>query len=225
MNRVARAMATRRAVDGVIQFLYGTDLTAEDYVKRQAWWDASPPECPYHPQGGCGLVPHGTYGRKFPTGTRVRRFLCPGSGRTVSMLPRCLAAHWSGTLAEVERVVREAGQAQSLEAAANRLRTDRVSLASALRWVRRRVQAVRAFLTVMRTICPERFGQLEPSLEAFGATLDSTAVLPRLRVVAEQRLGSLPAPVGFFRQWRKAGIPGPAHAPHAQGLDPPPPTA
>ena len=53
--------------------------------------------------------------------------------------------------------MREAGQAQSLEAAANRLRTDRVSLASALRWVRRRVQAVRALLTVMRTICPERF--------------------------------------------------------------------
>ena len=222
---MARANFTRRAVDGAIQFLYSTDLTAEDYVKRKAWLDASPPACPYHPQGGCQLVPHGTYGRKFPSGTRVRRFLCPRSGQTVSLLPHCLAAHWPGTLAAVEQVVRAAGQAPSLEAAANRLRTDRVSLASALRWVRRRVQAVQALLTALRTLFPERFGPLEPSLEAFGTALGSEAVLLSLRAVAEQRLGSLPAPAGFFRQWNTAGIPGPAHLPHANGLDPPPPTA
>ena len=81
-----------------IQFLYDTDLTAEDYVERKAWWDASPPaECPYHPQGGCSLVSHGTYGRRFPHGARVRRFLCRPSGQTLSLLPKCLAAHWSGT--------------------------------------------------------------------------------------------------------------------------------
>ena len=85
-------------MDGAIQIRYGTDLTVEDYVKRKAWWDASPPDCPYHPQGGCRLVPHGTYGRKQPDGVRVRRFLCRRSGRTVSLLPDCLAAHWSGRL-------------------------------------------------------------------------------------------------------------------------------
>jgi hypothetical protein len=57
------------------------------------------------------LVPHGTYGRKFPAGVRVRRYLCPQSGQTVSLLPKCLAAHWSGTLAEIEGAVREAGRA------------------------------------------------------------------------------------------------------------------
>ena len=57
-----------------IQFLYNIDLTAEDYVKRKASWDASAPACPYHPQGGCELVPHGTYAHKFPAGMRVRRF-------------------------------------------------------------------------------------------------------------------------------------------------------
>ena len=36
LNRVARAMPTRRAVDGVIQIRYNTDLTVEDYVSRQA---------------------------------------------------------------------------------------------------------------------------------------------------------------------------------------------
>ena len=33
---VARAKSTRRAVDGVIQIRYGTDLTGEDYVTRKA---------------------------------------------------------------------------------------------------------------------------------------------------------------------------------------------
>ena len=131
---VARATSTRRAVDGAIQIRYGTDLTVEDYVKRKAWWDASPPACPYHPRGGCRLVPHGTYGRKQPDGVRVRRFLCPRSCRTVSLLPDCLAAHLSGTLAEVEEVVREAARAPSLEAAANRLRTDRVSGVGLFPW-------------------------------------------------------------------------------------------
>ena len=191
----------RRAVDGTIQLRYNTDLTVEDYVSQQAWWDASAPACPYHPQGGCRLVSHGTYGRKQPEGVRVRRFLCRRSGRTVSLLPDCLAAHWSGTLGEVERVVREAARARSLEEAANRLRTDWVSLASALRWVGRRVRAVRAVLTALCTLCPERCGGLEP------------------------RLGALPAPVGFLRQWNGAGCGGPAHAPHAQGLDPPPAVA
>ena len=208
-------------MDGAIQIRYGTDLTVEDYVTQKAWWDASPPDCPYHRQGGCRLVPHGTYGRKQPDGVRVRRFLCPRSGRTVSLLPDCLAAHWSGTLAEVEAVVREAARASSLEEAANRLRTDRVSLASALRWVRRRVLAVQALLTALCTLYPERFGALEPRLEDFSRALDSQAVLPCLRAIAEQRLGALPAPAGFFRPWNGAGLAGPARLPHANGLDPP----
>ena len=222
---VARAKSTRRAVDGAIQIRYGTDLTVEDYVKRKAWWDASPPACPYHPRGGCRLVPHGTYGRKQPDGVRVRRFRCPRTGRTVSLLPDCLAAHWPGTLAEVEEVVRAAARAPSLEEAANRLRTDRVSLASAQRWVRRRVQAVRALLTALCTLYPERFGGLEPRLEAFSGALDSRAVLPCLRAIAEERLGALPAPAGFFRPWNGAGLAGPARVPHANGLDPPPTAA
>lgn len=218
-------MHTRRAVDGAIQIRYDTDLTVEDYVTQKAWWDASPPACPYHRQGGCRLAPHGSYARKQPDGVRVRRFLCRRSGRTVSLLPDCLAAHWSGTLAEVEQVVREAARAASLEEAANRLRTDRVSLASALRWVRRRVQAVQALLTVLRTLYPERFGDLEPRLEDFSGALDSQAVLSGLRAIAEQRLGALPAPAGFFRRWNRAGLAAPARLQHANGLDPPPAAA
>ena len=119
----------------------------------------------------------------------------------------------------------EAARAASLEEAADRLRTDRVSLASALRWVRRRVLAVQALLTALCTLYPERFGGLEPRLETFSGALDSQAVLPCLRAIAEPRLGALPAPAGFFRPWNGAGLARPARLPHANGLDPPPAAA
>ena len=51
-------------------------------------------------------MPHGSYARKFPDGARVRRFRGPHAGRTVSLLPTCLAPHWSAELVEVERAVR-----------------------------------------------------------------------------------------------------------------------
>ena len=90
-------MPTRRAVDGVIQIRYNTDLTVEDYVSHQAWWNARPPGCPFHKQGGCQLRPHGSYARKVPAGVRVRRFRCP-QGRQVEPenvekdLPRLVGA-------------------------------------------------------------------------------------------------------------------------------------
>ena len=97
---------------------------AEDYVKRKAWWDASAPACQYHPPGGCELVPHGSYARKFPDGARVRRFRRPQAGRTVSLLPTSLAAHWSTELVEVERAVRK----EAAERVRKRLRQDYVGL-------------------------------------------------------------------------------------------------
>ncbi len=87
IGRVARTIQARRAAGGEVQARYKTELSAEDYVSSKAWWHANPPSCPFHPAGGCTLVPHGSYGRKTPAGTRVRRFLCKASGRTVSMLP------------------------------------------------------------------------------------------------------------------------------------------
>ena len=128
IGRVARTIRARRAAGGEVQARYKTELSAEDYVTSKAWWNANPPSCPFHPAGGCTLVPHGSYGRKTPAGTRVRRFLCKASGRTVSMLPDCLAAHLCGKLEEVERVVRAAEQATSRECAANTLRTDAIKL-------------------------------------------------------------------------------------------------
>ena len=76
-----------RAVGGVFQIRYTTDPTVEDDASRKAWCGASPPPCPYHRQGGCLLVPHGTYTSKMPEGVRVRRFPCPKVRRTVNLLP------------------------------------------------------------------------------------------------------------------------------------------
>lgn len=207
-------------MDGIFQVRYNTGLTVEDYVSRQAWWDASPPDCPYHRRGGCRLAPHGSYARKTPAGVRVRRFLCPQTRRTVSLLPDGLAAHLPGTLAEVERVVRTVGRAGSVERAADQLRSDPVTLPTAMRWVRLRVRCVQAFLATCITLYPERFGQLEPSLEAFGAAFGSEAVLETLRAVTADRLASLPAPVGFLR--RNCAPPAKlSRRQHANGLDPP----
>ena len=212
-------------MDGSIQIRYGTDLTVEDYITRKAWWDASPPPCRFHPQGGCRLVPHGTYARKSPDGVRVRRFRCPRTGRTVSLLPDCLAAHHSGTLAEFERAAREAEQAGRREAAANTLRTDAIELAGAVRWVTHRARLVQLVLTLLRTLRPDRFGSLEPSLDAFGTALGSELVLVRLRGVGEAQLAALPAPLGFRRERIPAGIPARPRLQQATGLDPPPQAA
>lgn len=45
-REVARAISSRRAVDGAIQIRYGTDLIVDDRGTQKAWWDASPPDCP-----------------------------------------------------------------------------------------------------------------------------------------------------------------------------------
>ena len=61
-------IAVRRAVDGSVQLLYKTDLSAEEFISTQAWRDAKLSCCPIHPDGGCRFARHGSYGRKTPSG-------------------------------------------------------------------------------------------------------------------------------------------------------------
>ena len=224
-NSVARAIITRRAVDGAFQVRYNTDLTVGDYISRQAWWDASPPACPFHRQGSCQLRPHGSYARKVPAGVRVRRFRCSQSGQTVSLLPDCLAARLPGTLAEVERVVREAVRPGFPRGGWKRLHpSSYLGTAGGRRWVRRRVERVRLCLALLTTLLPDRYGRLEPTVETFGTALGTTAVLVTLRSVAAAELALLPAPVGFSR--RMAVVkPAPQRVQHATGRSPPAPPA
>lgn len=209
---------SRRAGLWPVQLRYACELTGAQYVSQQAWELASLPRCPLHPSGGCGFARHGTYTRVSPPGTQVARWYCRSGHRTFSLLPDCLAARLSGTLAEVEAVVLAAEQAPSLEVAARELRPD-VDLPGILRWTRRRVQAVRAALQTLKGLLPEQF-PCAPTLLAFAACLGVSEVLLALRAIGEPFLQELSAPLGFRPRRTPGGQRGRVPQ-HNAGPDPP----
>ena len=202
-----------------VQLRYQTGLTGEHYVSRQAWREASLACCPVHPRGGCGFARHGSYPRVRPAGARVARWYCPTAHQTFSLLPDCLAARLSGTLAELEAVVLTVERARSLEGALAVLRTD-IEWPGALRWVRRRVQRVHAALSALRGVLPEPLGGCAPRIEALQVHLQAAPVLPLLRALAASVLHELPAPFGL-RPWRERGGEPPRRRQHDAGPDPP----
>lgn len=202
-----------------MQLRFATGLTSEEYVSREAWREATLPRCPLHPSGGCGFARHGTYERVRPRGIRVARWYCKRGHRTFSLLPDCLSARLSGTLAELEVVLVAVEQAPSLEAAADRLRPD-IELPGAIRWTRRRVQGVRAALTTLRGLIPERFAACPATVGAFRARLGVEPVLARVRAIAAAHLGALPAPLGLRPRRRQGGE---AHRRRQQRTGPDPP--
>jgi hypothetical protein len=202
-----------------VQLRFECPLTGAEYVSQQAWLNASLPRCPLHPHGGCRLARHGTYERVSPPGTRVARWYCPEGHCTFSLLPDCFAARRSGTLTEVEAVVRAAEQAPSLETLCREQRLD-IELPGALRWVRRRVQDVHAALAALKGLLGEPLLRVEPTVTAFAAHLEVEAVLVVLRGIAAPWLGALPAPLGFAP--RASGArPAPTRSQHRAGPDPP----
>ena len=92
---------------------------------------------------------------------------------------------------------------------------------AAHQWVLRRLRRVRECLELLRTLEPDRYGAVEPTLEAFGVALGTVAVLVRLRTVEAARLDKLPAPVGFRAARNQAAGAAPAKKQHKTGLDPP----
>lgn len=180
-----------------VQLRFETGLTGAEYVTREAWREARLSRCPLHPRGGCGFARHGTYERKRPAGTLIARWYCPQGHRTFSLLPDHLAARFPGTLSEIERVVATVEQASSLEAAADTLRSDPVTLPSAVRWVRRRVAPVRALLTIVVGLFPRWLLGCVPTIDALRARLSCTQVLMLLREHAQVHLQSLARPLGF----------------------------
>ena len=202
-----------------MQLRFPTDVTGEEYVSRELWSEATLSCCPLHPEGGCGFARHGTYRRVSPPGTRVTRWYCPDGHCTFSLLPDCLAARLSGTLAEVESVVRHVEQAESLEAACADLRLD-IELPGVLRWVRRRVAAVQASLIVLKGLLPEYFSACEPTLGAFARCLDVDDVLVTLRQIAADFLHQLRSPLGFVPRRKPEGGRDRSRQ-HRAGADPP----
>lgn len=149
--------------------------------------------CPFHPEGGCGLVGHGTYPRKFPEYFLVPRWYCPKARRSISLLADFFASRLPGTLDEVEQAVNMAEGYASQEKAAEALRPD-VSLPSALRWLRRRIKCVKELLTILVGLL---VSECAPDLESFRLKFGTDRVLTSLREIVEAHLPSLPPIVGF----------------------------
>jgi hypothetical protein len=132
-----------------------------------------------------------------PPGTRIARWYCPKGHCTFSLLPDHLAARFPGTLADIEAVVAAVEVAPSLEAAANALRTDDVTLATALRWIRRRTRLVRITLITVISLLPEVFLGTAPTIASFRRRLAGDSVLMALRDTTALHLAGLSRPLGF----------------------------
>ena len=184
-----------------MQILLDWQLADEAYVSERAWETATLAACPFHPEGGCGLERLGSYRRVEPPGVRVARWWCPVAGASVSLLPSFLAARLSGTLDDVEDVVARVEAAGSVASVVDAIRPaeaeDAVSLASALRWIRRRVKAIAAALLAIATLLPDRFVGVERTISALRETLGCERVLVTLRGVAAAHVRALPTPLGF----------------------------
>lgn len=188
-----------------VQLRYETGLTGAEYVTREAWRLARLARCPLHPRGGCGFARHGSYERMSPPGTHIARWYCPQGHRTFSLLPDHLAARFPGTLSEIEQVVATVEQASSLEAAADLLRRDAVTLPSAVRWVRRRVGPVRALLTILVGLLPDLLLGCAPTIGALRMRLSCAQVLMGLRERGQMHLQALARPLGFHHPWYAGG--------------------
>ena len=202
-----------------MQLRFKTTLSCRDYVKERAWRDAALECCPLHPDGDCSFARHGTYERVEPPGTRIPRWYCPEGHCTFSLLADCFASRLPGSLSDLERVVSGVEQATSLEAAADGLRTDDVSLPGAIRWTRRRVQQVHAVLAMLLALIPECFCGCQPTVTALRQGLGIEWVLPWVRDMAAVDLGVLPSPVGFASPRLTANHGGQIQ--HDKGPDPP----
>jgi hypothetical protein len=202
-----------------VQLRFTSGLSSAEYVTGEGWRLASLAHCPVHPWGGCGFARHGTYTRVSPTGTLIARWYCPTGRCTFSLLPDHLAARFPGTLPEIEQVVAAVEQAPSLEAAADGLRPDDISLPSAVRWTRRRVHLVHTLLAILVGVLPQLLLGCAPTLHAFRIRLGCEQVLVQLRETAQLHLHELPRPVGF-RLPPSAG--GNRTCQQHKGPDPPP---
>lgn len=203
-----------------VQLRFDTGLAGAEYVNRELWRSATLSCCPLHPRGGCGFSRHGSYERKSPPGTRIARWYCRQGHCTFSLLPDHLAARFPGTLAEVEEVVVAAEQAGSLEACAHTLRPEPISLPGALRWLRRRLAAVRTLVPIAVALVPQLLQGCATTIAALRARLGVPVVLTRLRVALAEHLLALASPLGF-RPRRRSGGTASGELQQHMGPDPP----
>jgi hypothetical protein len=172
-----------------VQIPLRTSSSADAYIRNREWREARLSGCPLHPSGGCSFARHGSYARVTPRGLRIARWYCPEGRRTFSLLPDFLAARLPGLLASIEDSITMASSAKSMEAAADALRGPDVTLAGAVRWLRRRIRSVR---TALAHVTPET---------AIGDLDKGCLLLGLRRSLSPQILNSIPAPLGFQPAW------------------------
>jgi len=167
------------------------------------------------------LQRHGVYMRKVPAVAYVTRYWCPEQHVSFGLLPDFYASRLPGTLDMLEEAAAKAESAPSLEKAADELRPadapDAVTLGAALVWLRLRVLLVRAMLTTVKGLMPERFADEPPRVSAFRRRLGTLRVLVALRAICEPYLHRLCAPLGLVprpvrvlsRRYARTQSPGP----------------
>ena len=187
-----------------MQVLWKT--TSDRYIADRAWIGATLQACPFHPEGGCGVVGHGSYPRVSPPGMRIPRFLCPVAKRTISLLPEFMACKLTGTLAELEEAVTVAEEARTQADAIRVLRPDdvvsSVVLSSAKRWLRRRRRWVEKTLKAAVTLLALDI-RTPLTLAKIREHLAIDAVLLGLRRKMARQIQALAAPVGFGQRGRR----------------------
>lgn len=156
----------------------------------------------------------------------IARWYCPTARATVSLLPDFLASRMPGTLDAIEEVVVAAEPSESLEQAAQQVRPaeaeDAVSLPSALRWLRRRMTAVKQLLLAAAGIVPHRVADATQKMSSFRQQLGTRRVLFTLRELLERWLHKLALPLGLVPPRGDTPIRRPAFQ---QSMGPAPPSA
>ena len=148
------------------------------------------------------------------------RWYCALGHTTFSLLPDCLASRLSSTLTAVEAVARAVEEREgSVEAVAQKLRPE-IGVQGAVRWVWRRVVAVRRALSALKGLRPDLLGSVVPTLAAVGVALSLPAVLVAVRELAGAQVASLPPSVGFGPRPER-GDKGRSHRQQGAGADPP----
>ena len=180
------------------------------------------------PACGGPVASHGTYTRKVPKLAQVARFYCGPCGVTIGLLPDFYASRMPGLLDDVENVVAIAESARSVEAAAEEVRPanepEAVTLASALRWLRRRIAPVHRILTTVIGLLPARFEGCAPTVTSFRERLGTMRVLVTLREICHGHLHALAVPLGLLAAPEGRAVPRRRHQQSA-GPGPPPLTS
>ena len=134
----------------------------------------------------------------------MKRYLCPRTGRTISLLPECLASHGRGSVDVIERASAGLDGKPCCEVARRVAAEERFEQCdrqreSARRWVSGCAVEVAVFLLGMRTLFPDEYGGLR-TVSDFRQHLGTQRVLVALRRKAGDQLQRLGTPVGLRRR-------------------------